>query len=340
METLGNLPPSGVNDSSSQFRMIDVGEKVPTRRRAIASGKIKMASSTIEKIARKEMPKGDVLALAEVAGIMGAKRVSELLPLCHPLSLDAVRVRCEVITPQNVIYVQCEAITFAKTGVEMEALAGVSAALLSIYDLTKGIDPVLTISDILLERKEGGKSGIWVNPSLSAQSNPASDIAKLLWKGLRCAVVTVSDRCSQGKAADVSGPILCDMIEKRGAEVVATKIVSDDELQIQAAVRHLAFEDRVDLILTTGGTGLGPRDITPEAVSELFTKQIPGFGERLRLSGSQKTEKSWLSRSNAGLIEKTLVILLPGSPKAVKEGIEALEDLIPHALEIAKGGGH
>jgi len=155
-----SLPSAADN---AQFRMIDVGEKTPTRRRAVAHGRIRMASETLNLIRNRALPKGDVLTLAEVAGILAAKQTSGLLPLCHPLPLDSVRVRCQV--EEAAVLVTVEAVATAKTGVEMEALVGVSLALLCIYDLAKGVDPVLSISDIYLEVKEGGKSGRWVHPT-------------------------------------------------------------------------------------------------------------------------------------------------------------------------------
>lgn len=157
METPGTSPASAAN-----FRMIDIGGKRDTLRRAVASGIIFAKPATISRIRERTLPKGDVLMLAEVAGIQGAKKTSDLLPLCHPLALTSVRVWHEM--GDDHVRVFCEARTVGKTGVEMEALSGVNAALLCIYDLTKGIDPVLRLGEIKLEVKEGGKSGQWVHP--------------------------------------------------------------------------------------------------------------------------------------------------------------------------------
>ncbi|MGK5087117.1 bifunctional molybdenum cofactor biosynthesis protein MoaC/MoaB [Bdellovibrionota bacterium FG-2] len=320
----------------SEFRMIDVGDKTPTKRRAVACGRIRMAPETATRIAAKEMPKGDVLALAEVAGIQGAKRVSETLPLCHPLGLDSVWVTCAVVGSE--VVVSCEARAFAKTGVEMEALAGVSAALLSVYDLTKGVDPALTISEIHLEIKEGGKSGLWVHPHHKPQLRSEGDIEPTL-KGCRTGVLTVSDRCFRGEAKDSSGPAAVEFLKVRGATDVAQKIVADEKTAIQDVIKSWGTEG-LSVVVVTGGTGLAPRDVTPEAVESLWTKRIPGFSERVRLYGSRFTERSWLSRCEAGLVDRTLVLLLPGSPKAVLESLEALDELIPHALHIVRGGSH
>jgi cyclic pyranopterin phosphate synthase len=150
--------------SAQRLTMIDVGEKLPTRRCAVALGRIRMSAGSFDAIARGTNPKGDVLAQAEVAGILGAKRTSELVPLCHPLGLEQVVVRFRLDPGTSSVVASCRAVTTAKTGVEMEALCGVTAALVAIYDLAKAVDPVLAISDVHVATKEGGKSGRWVNP--------------------------------------------------------------------------------------------------------------------------------------------------------------------------------
>lgn len=160
----GSTPAPGGGKTSQRLEMVDVGAKLPTRRQAVALGRIRMSRASFEAIDRGTNPKGDVLAQAEVAGILGAKRTSELLPLCHPLGLEQVVVRFRLEPDTSSVVASCRAITTAKTGVEMEALCGVTAALLAVYDLAKAVDPVLSISDVHVATKEGGKSGLWVNP--------------------------------------------------------------------------------------------------------------------------------------------------------------------------------
>lgn len=318
------------------FKMIDVGEKIPSWRRAVAKGRITMAPATVERIRHRQMPKGDVLALAEVAGIMAAKNTAQILPLCHPLLIESVRINTECL--EDFIQVSCEVIMMGKTGVEMEALCGVNAALLCIYDLTKGIDPVLSLSQIYLDLKEGGRSGRWTHPAHSGENVSVKGTENKL-EGVDAAVITISDRTSRGESVNVSGPTLLRELESRGAHVRSTKLVSDEINEIQKAVLQCK-EAGAQLIITTGGTGLGPRDVTPEAMRGLWTKTIPGFGEILRSRGAIYTEKSYLSRSEAGLIGETLVVLLPGSPKACKEAIEILEKILQHGLQIARGKNH
>ena len=149
---------------NSNFHMIDVGEKDITARKAIARGRIIVGEEAFNLIRSGKMKKGDVIALAEVAGICAAKKTPELVPLCHPIMLDKVCVNCEFEESTYSILVYCEAIAHAKTGVEMEALSGVMAALLAIYDVSKAVTPALQITDVWLEQKEGGKLGLWKHP--------------------------------------------------------------------------------------------------------------------------------------------------------------------------------
>lgn len=344
METHGTLQPSEASQSSS-FRMIDIGEKKDTQRRAVASGVFFAKAETIQRIKDKSLPKGDVLLLAEAAGIQGAKLTSTLLPLCHPLSLTSVRVW---MNPQeDQIQVFCEAKTIGKTGVEMEALCGVNAALLCLYDLTKGIDPVLGIGGVRLDLKDGGKSGVWRHPegSLQASVIPQQDKSnEKSLQGVAASVITLSDRCFKKEAEDLSGPLASNWLTSQGAKIESTSILPDDSEMLKKELGRLLESERVRVVITSGGTGISPRDITPETVlnlsHELGGKEILGFGELLRKSGAQYTKKSWLSRSCAYLIKGTLILCLPGSPKAVQESLEEAGHLISHCLHVAEGGRH
>lgn len=350
METHGTSPESAAN-----FRMIDIGEKSETQRRAVASGLFIASRETISRIRNRSLPKGDVLVLAEVAGIQGAKRTSDLLPLCHPLALTSVRVWTEIADTE--IRVFCEAKTVGKTGVEMEALCGVNAALLCIYDLTKVIDPVLEIGSVRLETKEGGKSGKWVNPSIQPRSESASGLftslqknahlgtlPNLSLKNITAVVITLSDRCFKKEYEDRSGPAASCWLEDRGALVKRSLILPDDRDQLCRSLLNLLEKDAPNLIVTSGGTGLSKRDITPETLIEVCRehggREIPGVGELLRQDGATHNKNAWLSRSTAILVRDTLIVCLPGNPAAVTEGLTAIGGLIRHALHIGSGGAH
>ncbi len=151
-------------DERRKYQMVDVGDKAITRRRAVATGRIVLGPVAFGQVRDGTLPKGDALRLAEVAGIMAAKKCVDLIPLCHPLGLDQVLVSFVPDEAAQAVAVYCLAVTSAKTGVEMEALAGVNGALLTIWDLAKQVEPALEIDRVRLVLKEGGKSGRWVHP--------------------------------------------------------------------------------------------------------------------------------------------------------------------------------
>ncbi len=327
--------------SGSHFRMIDVSPKAITHRRALAEGRIYLSPLVFDKISNRTLPKGDALVLAEVAGIMAAKNTALLLPLCHPLPIEAVQVKCELEPEAQAVRVRCEVTTSAKTGVEMEALVGVQAALLCIYDLSKGTDPVLRIGDVALLEKEGGKSGFWQHPQQTTRLMKERQKAPETYlNGFRVTIVTISDSCYEGSADDTSGSWLVERCEASGAMISKQYLVPDEVDSIRQVVMEAVETHRSDLIVTTGGTGLSPRDITPEALKGIWDREVPGFGELLRSSGARHTPRAFLSRSGAGMIGSSLVIMLPGSLKAVKEGLEALLPLLPHAFHVTRGGRH
>ncbi|MDC0468904.1 cyclic pyranopterin monophosphate synthase MoaC [Candidatus Pelagibacter sp.] len=148
----------------NSFNMIDVSSKKETFRRALASGKIYVGKEVFELIKNKQMPKGDPVTLAEVAAVLGVKKTSELIPLCHPLPIDHTATKIILIDEDYSLEVYCVVSAVAKTGVEMEAIMGVNAALITIYDLSKIVNPHLKIDNVKLLIKEGGKSGLWTNP--------------------------------------------------------------------------------------------------------------------------------------------------------------------------------
>lgn len=324
-----------MTDTETRFRMIDVGRKRVTRRRAVATGAITVGEKAFALIRDKALPKGDVLVLAEIAGIGGAKKTPDLLHLCHPLPLDAVTVHTALEAPDTV-RVYCQTAAHAKTGVEMEAIMGVQAALATIWDLTKGTEPNLTIGGIRLLVKEGGKSGVWVNPDgipewLAEQLPDAQPL-----KGMEAAVVVTSDRAASGEYADKSGAALMELLQQDGANVATPRIVADDRTAIETAIR----ENTARLLVISGGTGAGPRDVTPDAVAALCDRMLDGIGELLRTESAQFTDMAWLSRMTAGVRGDTLILALPGSPKAVRECWDILRPLLPHALKTVRGGNH
>ena len=157
---------------------------------------------------------------------------------------------------------------------------------------------------------------------------------------IRVAILTVSDSCSQGKREDISGQSIKDMLPEDRFEICRKKIVADEHEKIVNELKHFSDRADIDVVFTTGGTGLGPRDITPEATASVCERIIPGLGEMMRAEGLKKTKNAILSRGIAGICNRTLVINLPGSPRGVKESLEIILDVLPHAVDMIHGGGH
>jgi len=148
-------------------------------------------------------------------------------------------------------------------------------------------------------------------------------------------ILTLSDKGSRGEREDLGGPLIREMIKTISAEVLYYEIIPDEKKLIKTKL--IDYSKTVDLIITTGGTGLSPRDVAPEATLEVIDREIPGIAEAMRMEGLKKTNRAMLSRAIAGVRGRTLIINLPGSPKAVKEGLDAIMDVIPHAIEKIKG---
>ena len=300
------------------FKQIDVSYKFETMRTAIAKGKIYLSSNSINLIKKGKVPKGDVLAASEIAGIYGAKRTQDILPFCHNIMIDHISVKAEL--EEDGVLITAEVKNVGRTGVEMEALTAVSTALLNVYDMLKAFDKNMVIGDIKLIKKKGGKS----------------DYAEDL-EGLKCAVITLSDSCARGEAEDKSGRTAINLIEEEfNGTVVYYKVLPDDKDLLKN--EFLELKDKVDIIFTTGGTGFSKRDITPETTKEVIEKEMIGFSEAMRIVGIKFTPKSLLSRGVCGIIGKhTLIINLPGSRGGVKDNIRLVAPLLKHAIRMAEG---
>jgi molybdopterin adenylyltransferase len=157
---------------------------------------------------------------------------------------------------------------------------------------------------------------------------------------MRVCILTLSDSVSGGKYEDRSGPELAARCTALGWEVASRSVLADDRAAIETFLRQTADASSVDLVLTTGGTGLGPRDVAPEATIAVSERMIPGFSEQMRAVGATKTPRAILSRAVAGIRGTTIIINLPGSPKGAVESLDALADLLPHAVSVVHGAKH
>jgi len=154
---------------------------------------------------------------------------------------------------------------------------------------------------------------------------------------MRLAVLTISDAGSRGERADTSGDAIVAWAESRGDAVVERRLVADETAEVSAALRAWADEDAADLVLTTGGTGLTPRDTTPEATRAVLDREAPGIAEALRMAVYPRFHRAALSRGLAGVRGRTLIVNLPGSPGGVRDGLDVLSDLVEHAVELIRG---
>ena len=157
---------------------------------------------------------------------------------------------------------------------------------------------------------------------------------------MRVAILTVSDSVAQSKREDRSGPAVRERCEKLGWTVSATRVVAAEEAAIRNALSELSDSGKVDLILTAGGTGIGPRDVTPEATTAIASKLIPGLAELMRSTGQRSTPRAVLSRAVAAVRRQSLIVNLPGSPKGAVESLDAVADLLPHAVDVLHGARH
>lgn len=299
--------------------MIDISNKYQTLRIAVAEARLKLHPKTLQMVSEGRIPKGDPIQTARIAAIASAKRTSELIPFCHPLSITYTGV--EFILGDDSITVQVTVKAIAATGVEMEALTAASIAALTLYDMLKPVDKELSIEGSQLLEKRGGKSEF--HESVGSQ--------------LRTAVVVMSDSVDSGKKSDTSGRLIEQRVRQEGLELIDYKVLPDEANQIVDWLIHLADDLKADLILTTGGTGFSPRDTTPEAMQQVIDREIPGIPEAIRSYGQQRTPYSMLSRAKAGLRGRTLIVNLPGSRKGVAESLDMLFPAILHAFPMIWG---
>lgn len=316
--------------------MRDITHKQITLRTAKATGILFCSPQTIELIKNNELPKGNLFDVARAAAFIGAKATPQLLPHCHPVNIDGMDISFEFLDSEkhsslfeasifnkSGIVITGNAKSIGRTGIEMEMLTAVSVAALEIYDMLKPVDQQLEIGNIKLLEKKGGKS----------------DRSKFTGSTSKCAIMVCSDSTAEGKRSDSSGKLIQQMLEAAHATIIDFIILPDDPIKIQAQVKKWVSE-KIDFIFTTGGTGLGPRDNTVNAISEILEKEAPGISEAIRNYGQMRTPLAMMSRAIAGSIAKTLVVTLPGSPDGARESLEAILPAVFHASNMLHAGTH
>lgn len=301
--------------------MVDITPKIYTLRYAKAQAEVILSSQdALKSLLEKTVPKGDVFEMAKAAGLFAIKKTSDLIPDCHPLPIEYAAFNFK--TDELKITIEVEVKTIYKTGVEVEAMHGVSVAALTIYDMMKPLDKHIEISNIKLVEKKGGKT----------------DFKEDFRKSLTASVVVCSDSISAGKAQDRAGKAIMDKLKSLDLQILQYTIIPDERADILRLIEQNV--NHCDLLVFTGGTGLSPRDITPEVIRPLLDREIPGIEEAIRSYGQLRTPYSMLSRSVAGMIGSTLVLALPGSTNGAKESMDALFPGLLHIFRVLKAERH
>ncbi len=296
--------------------MVDITQKSNTLRYARAQAIVTVSDeATIRKIESKEIPKGDVFEMSKAAGLLAVKQTHHIIPDCHPLPIEFAAIHFEIKGKE--IRIEMEVKTIYKTGVEVEAMHGASVVALTLYDMLKPVDSGIAIREIRLLEKKGGKSSFGKNTG----------------RILTAAVVVCSDSVAAGKKKDVAGQIILEKLRSDGVKDIYYKVIPDEKEIIEKEMRYLR-ELSPDLVIFSGGTGLSPRDITPESVRPFLDREIPGIEEAIRSYGQERTPYAMLSRSVAGLMGKTLVLALPGSANGARESMDAVFPAVLHIFKV------
>ena len=301
--------------------MFDVAEKSDTLRLATAQAVVRISPLTSKLIKEGKSPKGNIFDAARIAATMAAKRTSDLIPYCHPIPIDDVKVDV-LLKDDHFIEIKVQVKTVWKTGVEMESLTAACIASLTIYDMLKPIDESLTIESVKLLEKHGG----------------TKDFHERHIRKFKAAVLVTSD--SRGEKEDKSGKIIIDKLKKNGFDIIEYKVIADDINTIESELKRFCDELKPDVVITSGGTGVGPRDNTPDATKKIIQKELTGISETLRSYGQRRTPLSMLSRGIAGVRGRTLIVNLPGSTKAVSQSLNSMFPGILHIFNMLEGKGH
>lgn len=328
--------------------MIDISHKRTSLRYAKATGTLLASPEIIEHVRDGRVPKGDVASVARSAGILAAKRASEWIVFCHTIPVDWVEVKM-MLEEERIVFTS-EVRSVWKTGMEMEAMAAVMAALLNAYDMLKPLKQDISIGEVRLVEKTGGKS----------------DMSDRFPEDLRAAIVIVSTEKKEGKRADRAGETIRRFLAGQPVTVTEDLYVEQDAGRLAGVLKNLsgrgenddkvdagisegsgddtiaedrAMRETVDLVFVCGATGPGNDDITARVIRDISDKLVPGIGEAMRNYGYQRTPFAMLSEQIAGLRGNTLLIAMPGSQRGAEESLNALFPGVLHIFRMLRGKG-
>ncbi len=301
--------------------MIDITQKNSTLREAKAQAVLEVGNEeTIKRIQEDSVPKGNVFEMSKASGLLAVKKTPLMLPDCHPLPIESTKIDYEIKGLSIIITVTVK--TIYKTGVEVEAMHGAANVALCMYDMLKPIDKKITINQVKLLEKSGGKS----------------DFKDRFRKDLTASVIVCSDTISAGQKQDKAGKAIIKKLEDSNIIINTYKIIPDEAELIR---KNLEDElDQSDIIIFCGGTGLSSRDVTSDTLKPLLEKELPGVEEAIRSYGQQRTPYAMLSRTVAGTIGKHIVLALPGSTRGAAESMDAVFPHLLHAFRILNNKPH
>lgn len=299
--------------------MRDISGKSSSLRTAKAMAVVRCSKDTLEKVKADNLPKGNMLDVGRAAGFLGAKNTHMLIPHCHPVSIDALDIRYEYVEPSHPvegvgateveygIAIIAEGKSVGRTGIEMELLTAVSVSALTIYDLLKPLGDEVEIATTRLLNKTGGKS----------------NMRAMVGQGHKSAVLICSDSVAAGRKEDRAGPIIQQLLDEHGADIIDFKVLPDTPERIQVQLKEWAGMD-IPFVFTVGGTGLGPADTVCDAVQAVIDRETPGVIDAMELHGLQRTPLAMMSRLTAGIHKNTLMVTLPGSSDGLRQSLEGI----------------
>ncbi|MEO8582478.1 MAG: bifunctional molybdenum cofactor biosynthesis protein MoaC/MoaB [Flavitalea sp.] len=302
--------------------MVNITHKNHSLRKAIATAVVTVSDpETMSAIRARRVPKGDIFEFSRAAGLLAIKKTSDVIPDCHPLPVEYAAITYEL--EKFSIHIFVEVHTIYKTGVEVEAMHGASIVALTMYDMLKPIDKQVEINTIRLVTKTGGKS----------EFNYPEE------KDIKVAIVVCSDSVSAGTKQDTAGKAIIEKLMHYKVITSAYSIIPDNIELIRNKATELN-EEGFELAIFTGGTGLSPTDVTPEALTPLINRMVPGIMEAARKYGQDRTPYAMLSRGLSGYMKNMLILALPGSEKGAEESMDALLPSLLHIFSVRNGTPH
>jgi cyclic pyranopterin phosphate synthase len=300
--------------------MKDISTKFNSLRIATAKSVVQTTPETIEKIKSGDVRGQDPFLISRIVAIQAVKNTSLMLPFTHQVPVDHVSIDFEFT--ESAIEIRAEVKAIYKVGVGMEAMIAATAAALNLYSTVRCLDKNACIGETRILKERGG----------------SASFREVFPRTLRAGVLVMSDSISSGQKSDLSGTMIVERLKKEGLDIVEYKVIPDDVSMIRETVTKWSDADKLDLIVTTGGTGITPRDRTPEALGDLLERKLPGVAEAMRSYGQNRTHYSMMSRSFAGVRGSTLIVSLPGSKKGVEDSLNAVFPAVLHAFKMIWGG--